>query len=104
MKKNRNEKQPAFIMNSKNKIEVFPDYFVAKIVKRYGLIHFSRDGWYEWSRKGWKPARKCIIQARIRDLLKETISDFCGGTTPVCNVVNTANINEILRMLNLECD
>jgi len=102
----------AFRIKGKSSLEVNPGYFATKIVKKYGLVFFKDDGWFEWTKDNWAPARKCILQARIRDLLKEEVSSFRmpsssksqAPTMPAYEQVNTGIINEILRMMTIDCD
>ena len=102
----------AFRRAGKNRLEVNPGYFAAKIVKKYGLVFFRANGWFEWTKDGWTPARRCILQSRIRDLLKEKVRSFHmpsasksqSSVMPAYELVNTGNINEILRMMTIDCD
>lgn len=96
----------AFRIKGKNSLEVNPGYFVGEMTDNYGLIFFKVDGWFEWSDDGWKPARKKVLQATIRDLLKEKVKEYANSAAaiPAFDLVNTGNINEILRMLTIECD
>ena len=99
----------AFRIKGKGSLEVNPGYFVAKIVKKYGLVFFRANGWFEWTKDGWTPARRCIIQSRIRDLLKNKVENCCNSKSqtpikPAYELVNTGNINEILRMMTIDCD
>lgn len=111
------ENGDAFIPKGKNSIEINPRYFAAKIVKRYGLIHFSRDGWFEWTPDGWNPARPCVIKSRIGDLLLDEVRAYNNlrkntlsllkpkvPSTPAYDLVNTRSINEIMRMVAIMCD
>lgn len=102
----------AFRLKGKFSLEVNHIYFSSKCLKRHGLIFFRRNGWFEWTKEGWAPLRKSILQSRIRDLLKKEVRSFrmpsaSKSQTPVMpayELVNTGNINEILRMLTIECD
>ena len=102
----------AFRLKGKNSLEVNPGYFAAKIVKRHGLIYFRGNGWFEWTKEGWAPLRKSILQSCIRDLLKEKVRSFRMPSTsksqtpvmPAYELVNTGNINEIIRMMTIDCD
>ena len=102
----------AFRVKGKGNLEVNPGYFASKFVKKHGLVFFRGDGWFEWTKDGWAPLRKSILQSRIRDLLKKEVRSFrmpsaSKSQTPVMpayELVNTGNINEILRMLTIECD
>ena len=102
----------AFRIKGKGSLEVNPGYFAAKIVKKYGLVFFRANGWFEWTKDGWTPARRCIIQSRIRDLLKKKVSSFRmpsssksqAPTMSAFEQVNTGNINEILRLITIDCD
>ena len=99
----------AFRIKGKGSLEVNPGYFAAKIVKKYGLVFFRANGWFEWTKDGWTPARRCIIQSRIRDLLKNKVENYCNSKSqtpikPAYELVNTGNINEILRMMTIDCD
>ena len=119
------------VPKGKNSIEINPRYFAAKIVKRYGLIHFSRGGWFEWSPNGWVPVRESPLQSRIADLLQEELratfrtqqraaqhshspaATFNGApiflgsappSSPAYDLINTRNIVEILRTMKYMCD
>lgn len=102
----------AFRLNGKNSLEVNPGYFATKFVKKHGLVFFKGEGWFEWTKEGWAPLRKSILQSRIRDLLKEKVCSFRmpgaskSQTTimPAYELVNTGNINEILRLMTIDCD
>jgi len=102
----------AFRIKGKGSLEVNPGYFATKIAKKYGLVFFRTNGWFEWTKEGWAPARRCIIQSRIRDLLKEKVCGFRmvnasksqAPIMPAYELVNTGNINEILRMMTIDCD
>lgn len=102
----------AFRFKGKNSLEVNPGYFASKFVKKHGLIFFKGEGWYEWTKEGWAPLRKSILQSRIRDLLKEKVRSFRMPSAskskipnmPAYELVNTGNINEILRMMTIDCD
>lgn len=106
-----------FTLKGKNHIEINPRYFAAKLLKRYRLIFFTRDGWYEWSTAGWVPARKCVIKSRISDLLLEEVRAYSntkknllplpkskGASEPAYDLVSTRSINEIMSMLAISCD
>ena len=102
----------AFRIKGKSSLEVNPGYYASKIAKKYGLVFFRANGWFEWTKEGWAPARRCIIQSRIRDLLKEKVRGFRmvsasksqAPIMPAYELVNTGNINEILRMMTIDCD
>ena len=95
---------PPFYLNGKNKLEVNPSYFVGVITNECGLGFFRTSGWFEWTDDGWKPTRRTVIQSRIRDLLKGKVQKIRDLSEKTYSVVNSRNIDEILRMLNLECD
>jgi len=102
----------AFRLKGKNSLEVNPGYFASKFVKKNGLVFFKGDGWFEWTKDGWAPLRKSILQLRIRDLLKKKVSSFRMPSSsksqapimPAYELVNTGIINEILRLMTIECD
>ena len=102
----------AFRLKGKNSLEINPGYFASKFVKKHGLAYFKDGGWYEWATDGWAPLRKSILQSRIRDLLKKKVSSFrMPGSSksqapimPAYELVNTGNINEILRLMTIDCD
>ena len=102
----------AFRLKGKNSLEVNPGYFASKFVKKRGLAFFKGDGWYEWTKEGWAPLRKSILQSRIRDLLKKKVSSFRmpsssksqAPTMPAFEKVNMGTINEILRLMTIDCD
>ena len=102
----------AFRLKGKNSLEVNPGYFASKFVKKHGLAYFKDGGWYEWATDGWAPLRKSILQSRIRDLLKKKVSSFRMPSSsksqapimPAYELVNTGNINEILRLMTIDCD
>ncbi len=111
------ENGDAFIPKGKNSIEINPRYFAAKILKKHGLIHFGRDGWYEWTTEGWIPARPCVIKSRIGDLLLDEVRAYYNSkkstflllkpkapSTPAYDLVNTRSINEIMGMIAIMCD
>ena len=109
---------PAIIQKGKNRLEVNPCFFAAKMKKLFNLIYFRSNGWFEWADNGWEPVRKCTLQGRIRDLLKDEVrnagkkqkslipllKNASYSTDPAYDLVNTGNINEILRLLILECN
>ena len=102
----------AFRIKGKGSLEVNPGYFASKFVKKQGLVFFRGDGWFEWTKDGWAPLRKSILQSRIRDLLKKEVRSFrmpsaSKSQTPVMpayELVNTGTINEILRLMTIDCD
>lgn len=107
----------AFIPKGKNGQAIGPRYFAAKILKKNGLIHFGRDGWYEWTPEGWLPARPCVIKSRIGDLLLDEVRAYNHSkksafpllkpkapSTPAYDLVSTRSINEIMGMLAIMCD
>ena len=102
----------AFRIKGKGSLEVNPGYFASKFVKKQGLVFFRGDGWFEWTKDGWASLRKSILQSRIRDLLKEKVRSFrmpsaSKSQTPIMpayELVNTGTINEILRMMTIDCD
>ena len=97
---------PAFRVKGKNSLEVNPGYFVGKMTDNYGLIYVKANGWFKWSNDGWEPARHKVLQGIIRDLLKDKVLEYADSTNgiPAYELVNTAIINEIHRMLTIECD
>ena len=107
----------AFTPKGKNGQAIGPRYFAAKILKKHGLIHFSRDGWFEWTPDGWLPARPCVIKSRIGDLLLDEVRAYSHSkksafsllkpkatSTPAYDLVNTKSINEIMGMIAIMCD
>ena len=111
-----NNNEHAFRLKGKNSLEVNPGYFASKLVKKHGLIFFNDDGWCEWTKDGWAPLRKSILQSRIRDLLKKKVESYCNSAKldsksksqtpimPAYELVNTGNINEIMRLMTIDCD
>ena len=106
-------KEHAFRIKGKGSLEVNPGYFASKIAKKYGLVFFRANGWFEWTKEGWAPLRRSILQSRIRDLLKNKVESYCNSAklnsksksqTPAYELVNTGTINEILRMTTIDCD
>ena len=109
-------KEHAFRIKGKGSLEVNPGYFSSKCVKKHGLVFFKGNGWFEWTKDGWAPLRKSILQSRIRDLLKNKVESYCNSAEmnaksksqtpfmPAYELVNTGNINEILRMMTIDCD
>ena len=106
-----------FIPKGKKGQAIGPRYFAARIVKKHGLIHFSRDGWYEWAQDGWLPARPCVIKSWIGDLLLDEVRAYNNSkrsafsllktkapSTPAYDLVNTRSINEIMGMIAIMCD
>ena len=106
-----------FTPKGKNGQAIGPRYFAARIVKKYGLIHFGRDGWFEWSQDGWLPARPCVIKSRIGDLLLDEVRAYNNSkksafsllksktpSIPAYDLVNTRSINEIMGMIAIMCD
>lgn len=107
----------AFTPKGKSGQAICPRYFAAKILKKYGLIHFSRDGWFKWTQDGWHPARPCVIKSRIGDLLLDEVRAYNNSkksafsllkpkapSTPAYDLVTTRSINEIMGMLAIMCD
>ena len=102
----------AFRIKGKGSLEVNPGFFAAKIVKKYGLVFFRANGWFEWTKDGWAPVRRSVLQSRIRDYLKEKVRSFRMPSAsklqtpimPAYELVNTGNINEILRLMTIDCD
>lgn len=107
---------PALLVNGNDKLEVNPCYFVGAMTNTSRLVYFYRVGWFEWTADNWKQVRKTVVKSRIRDLLREKVLEFSRSikesissnkeahVTPAFELVNSKNINEIFRLLEIECE
>ena len=106
----------AIIPKGKTGLAINPRYFAARVVERYGLVFFKTNGWYVWSEDGRKPCRECILRSRISKLLDEEVRAYSTSakqsftqktpmpTVPAFDLVNTGNINEVMRTMKYMCD
>ena len=107
---------PAFILKGKSHLELNPSYFVGYVMHSDDWVFFRAHGWYEWINNGWKKMRRSMLQSRIRELIKKTVVSYSNAAKsnpqsksqvtaiPAFEQVNSGNINEILRLLSIDCD
>ena len=107
---------PPIIPKGKTGLAINPRYFAARVIGQQGLVFFNDGGWYEWSADRWMPRRECELWSRISDVLDQEVRAYSTSpkptftlklpkpTVPAFDLVNTSNINEIMRTMKYMCN